>query len=159
MVSSVVHPWYVLWLLPFLTLYPLWSGIVWTYVVGFTYVVLIRYTREHVWQLHWSVPIIEYAVVFSLLTKELLRGFKQNGIGTVTAFGTDFAPANARALNVAVIIPALNEEKAIARVLKDLPPHLVSDRIVVDNGSTDRTASVAREAGARVFVEPKRGYG
>jgi glycosyltransferase involved in cell wall biosynthesis len=62
-------------------------------------------------------------------------------------------------MDVAVIIPALNEEKAIGQVLAEIPRDLVSDVIVVDNGSSDATAAVARAAGARVVHEPRRGYG
>jgi rSAM/selenodomain-associated transferase 2/rSAM/selenodomain-associated transferase 1 len=59
---------------------------------------------------------------------------------------------------VAVVIPVLNEEKAIGRVMSAIPAW-VREVIVVDNGSTDRTAQVAREHGARVVTEPRRGYG
>lgn len=62
-------------------------------------------------------------------------------------------------MDVAVIIPALNEEEAIGQVLTEIPCDAVSDVIVVDNGSTDGTATVARAAGARVVGEPRRGYG
>lgn len=59
---------------------------------------------------------------------------------------------------IAVVIPALNEEDAIGQVLARLP--LPADcAVVVDNGSTDRTAAVAAAAGARVVREPRRGYG
>lgn len=59
---------------------------------------------------------------------------------------------------VAVVIPALNEERAIGRVVADVPGFV--DRVVVaDNGSTDQTAVVARSAGAIVVSEPERGYG
>lgn len=60
---------------------------------------------------------------------------------------------------VTVIIPALNEEKSIGSVLNAIPRNLVNEIIVVDNGSTDRTADVARHCGARVVLEPARGYG
>jgi glycosyltransferase involved in cell wall biosynthesis len=61
--------------------------------------------------------------------------------------------------NVSVIIPALNEEEPIAEVVREcLVTGLPNDLIVVDNGSTDRTAERAREAGARVVTAP-RGYG
>ena len=61
--------------------------------------------------------------------------------------------------NVSVIIPALNEEEPIAGVVREcLATGLPNDLIVVDNGSTDRTAQHAREAGARVVTAP-RGYG
>ena len=59
---------------------------------------------------------------------------------------------------IAVVIPAVDEEEAIGLVLAEIPP-VVSEVIVVDNGSRDRTAEVARGAGARVVREPRRGYG
>ena len=62
-------------------------------------------------------------------------------------------------MRVAIIIPALNEEEAVAHVLADVPRDLVHQVIVVDNGSTDRTAEMARAAGARVVREERRGYG
>lgn len=59
---------------------------------------------------------------------------------------------------VVVIIPALNEERALGRVIGDIPAWV--DRVVVgDNGSTDQTAEVSRLAGAIVVAEPERGYG
>lgn len=63
-----------------------------------------------------------------------------------------------RTLEVAVIIPALNEEHAIGRVLNAIPDW-VSRVVVVDNGSTDHTAAVARQGGAKVVHAPRRGYG
>src|SRR5258707_1958393 len=60
---------------------------------------------------------------------------------------------------VSVIVAALNEEDAIAQVIRAVPRNIADEIIVVDNGSTDRTAEVARTAGARVVHEPNRGYG
>jgi glycosyltransferase involved in cell wall biosynthesis len=62
-------------------------------------------------------------------------------------------------MNLALIIPALNEEGNVGRTIKQLPPELVSQLIVVDNGSTDATADRAKEAGAELVHEPRRGYG
>ena len=63
-------------------------------------------------------------------------------------------------MNVSVIIPALNEEEPIVGVVRALAATKVPDEIiVVDNGSTDRTAARACAAGARVITEPRRGYG
>ena len=59
---------------------------------------------------------------------------------------------------IAVIIPVLNEEQAIGKVVSAIPDWIDS-LIVVDNGSTDRTVEVARSSGARVLFEPRRGYG
>ena len=61
-------------------------------------------------------------------------------------------------LPVAVIIPAVNEELSIGKVLRDIPSH-VRYVIVADNGSTDGTARAAGDLGARVVSEPRRGYG
>ena len=60
---------------------------------------------------------------------------------------------------VAIVIPALNEEAAIQQLLAELPRDFAQWIIVVDNGSTDATASVAHMAGAIVASEPVRGYG
>lgn len=59
----------------------------------------------------------------------------------------------------ALIIPALNEAESIGRQLGEIPPGLVGQTIVVDNGSTDQTGEVAKNAGAEVVLEPRRGYG
>ena len=60
----------------------------------------------------------------------------------------------------AVIIPALDEEASLPLVLADLERlGLLGSTIVVDNGSRDATARIAREGGAHVAEEPRRGYG
>ena len=59
---------------------------------------------------------------------------------------------------IAVVIPALNEERSIGKVVTDIPDW-VDDIVVVDNGSTDRTVEAAAESGARVVHEPVSGYG
>lgn len=60
---------------------------------------------------------------------------------------------------VAVVIPTLDEEAAIAGVIALIPPGVVDDIIVADSASTDRTVERARAAGARVICESRRGYG
>jgi glycosyltransferase involved in cell wall biosynthesis len=60
---------------------------------------------------------------------------------------------------VSVVIPALNEAENIGAVVREMPWNLIRECIVVDNGSTDATASEAIAAGARVVAAPQRGYG
>jgi len=67
--------------------------------------------------------------------------------------------SNAHAPSVALIIPALDEELALGNLLDALPRGVFARVIVADNGSTDRTAAVARAHGAEVVSEPRRGYG
>ena len=72
--------------------------------------------------------------------------------------------SDSQAPEVSVVIPCLNEESGIARVVEDARAGLEAagiegEIIVVDNASEDRSAELAREAGATVVYEPRRGYG
>jgi glycosyltransferase involved in cell wall biosynthesis len=60
--------------------------------------------------------------------------------------------------SITVVIPCLNEEQGVERILRQMP-EFVDEVIVVDNGSTDRSAEVARSLGAQVIQEEVRGYG
>jgi glycosyltransferase involved in cell wall biosynthesis len=57
-----------------------------------------------------------------------------------------------------VIIPAFNESQSIGKVITDIPS-LVHEIIVIDNVSTDDTGKIAKENGATVFRENRKGYG
>ena len=63
-----------------------------------------------------------------------------------------------KGLSIGVVIPALDEERAIARVIGDIPAW-VDEIVVADNCSRDRTAEIAEQAGAKVVHERERGYG
>lgn len=58
---------------------------------------------------------------------------------------------------VTVLIPALNEEASLPMVLRQLPSTV--SVVVIDNGSTDNTATVAKNMGATLISEGQRGYG
>jgi glycosyltransferase involved in cell wall biosynthesis len=97
-----------------------------------------------------SLVKAELAATEKNKTAEILEDVR----ASATAKGREFAQPR-----VSLIIPALNEEKSIGSVLNDVPADLVDEVLVVDNGSTDRTASIAEFFGARVVSEPRRGYG
>jgi glycosyltransferase involved in cell wall biosynthesis len=59
---------------------------------------------------------------------------------------------------ITVVIPCLNEEEGIQKVLARIPS-LVDEVLVVDNNSTDNTAAISSAMGARVILEKVRGYG
>lgn len=59
---------------------------------------------------------------------------------------------------IKVIIPAYNEADSIANVINDIPD-IVNEVIVVSNNSTDATETNAKNAGATVLQEPRKGYG
>ena len=60
---------------------------------------------------------------------------------------------------ISVVIPAFNEENAIANVLKEIPREWVDEIVVVDNNSSDKTQETARRNGATVLTESTQGYG
>ena len=66
---------------------------------------------------------------------------------------------------VSIILPALNEATTISKVIDEIPQRALEQAgysievLVVDNGSTDQTAQIAQEKGARVITEPRRGKG
>ncbi len=60
---------------------------------------------------------------------------------------------------VCLVIPALNEAEVIGEVIRSIPSGLITEIIVVDNGSTDQTAAEAKLAGATVIRESRPGYG
>src|ERR1700719_4957998 len=62
-------------------------------------------------------------------------------------------------VRVSVVIPTYNEAQSIGLVLADIPAGMVEQVLVVDSDSTDGTAQIARELGAEVLHEPRRGYG
>ena len=62
-------------------------------------------------------------------------------------------------MRTAILIPARDEADALPRLLEALGPERVGQVVVVDNGSRDATADIARASGARVVREPLAGYG
>jgi len=62
-------------------------------------------------------------------------------------------------MRVALVIPVIDEGATIAGEVRAAPRDVIDEIIVVDGGSRDDTVARAREAGARVLIEPRSGYG
>src|SRR6201997_1282236 len=64
-------------------------------------------------------------------------------------------------MQLSVVIVTFNEETNIGRTLQSVQPLVCDGKgeiIVVDSGSTDRTVEIAKSYGAKVFVEPGKGF-
>jgi rSAM/selenodomain-associated transferase 1 len=93
---------------------------------------------------------------------EELAGMSKNEIAASTRrwlTGVDWHNQQTELLSTSLIIPALNEADCLGPLLAEVPTDQINQVIVVDNGSTDGTAEVAKKAGAFVVEEPRRGYG
>src|SRR5439155_12005131 len=83
---------------------------------------------------------------------------------TIESRTSSLADATATPVKVSVVIPCLNEEEniveCVTRARRTLQEHQIPGEVIVaDNASEDRSAELARGAGARVVHEPRRGYG
>ena len=143
--TAYVQPWYAIWLLPFLVVT---AAPAWLWLTG-TLPLLYVFGLEP-GPLPWWVRAAIYGPFLALSLAWLRR--------TRRAEPTAVSQLPGR-VRVAAVIPALNEAEALPRLLSEFPPGAVDDVIVVDGGSTDGTAAAARAGGARVVLEPRRGYG
>jgi hypothetical protein len=142
--TAFLQPWYALWLLPFLvvTAAPAWLWL--TGTLPLLYVFGLEGPPLPAW-----VRVAIYAPFVALAAFHLLRPRRPE-------------PATLRRAaspRVAVVIPALNEVEALPGVLREIPGGVADEVVVVDGGSTDGTREAAEARGARVVVEPRRGYG
>jgi Glycosyl transferase family 2 len=143
LVLGYVQPWHALWLLPFFTL-TLAPG--WFWLTG-TLPLLYLYGLERELP-EWVRPVIYGPLAIWVLWRIVATRKRSSPVPPIT-----------RRPRVAAVIPALDESEALPRVLREFPAGAVDEVIVVDGGSRDGTAEAAREAGARVVVENRRGYG
>lgn len=156
--APAVNSWYLLWLLPFAVgrkqIWPFAA----TVALPFSYLTGLNLNDPafDAFAVHPAARAAEWAI----LMLALLYDWQSDRRAQTAAESTPASPLSAP--KIAVIMPALNEEASVGGVVtgirKALPEYL-KQVIVVDNGCTDRTASVARAAGAIVAVEPERGYG
>lgn len=155
--APAVNSWYLLWLLPF----ALSRRDIWPYVASavlplsyLTGLNLDNYQLEE-FQVHPFAQYTEWMLIGSAMAFDIWRNRK-------SAQPKNQPQTPIKDPKVTVIIPALNEEATVGRTIagiKDAAPPGLNDIIVADNGSTDRTALEAKNAGALVVSQPERGYG
>lgn len=142
--SSLLQPWYALWLLPFLVVS---AGPAWLWLTG-TIPLLYVFGLQSGPLPSW-VRFVIYGPFIVLALRHVVRPPR--------ARLQQLTPVHAP--RVAAVIPVINEVEALPHLLREFVPGVVDEVIVVDGGSTDRTDHVAEAAGARVVLEPRRGYG
>lgn len=139
---SYVQPWHALWLLPFL---PLVRAPAWLWLTG-------TLPLLYVFGIDRALPPWVRAVVYGGFALLAVSSFVLRRRPSLVAQAPLARP------RVLAVIPALNEAASLPSVLREIPAG-VDEVVVVDGGSTDGTPALAEAAGAKVIVEPARGYG
>ncbi len=143
LVQDYLQPWYGLALLPLLALV---SAPGWLWLSGALPLLYLYNAGELP---AWVRPVL-FGPVFAAALVALARRRRPRAC-ELPAFG--------REPRVALVVPVLDEEKALPALLAEVPAGVVDEVIVVDGGSRDRTPALARAAGADVISEFRRGYG
>jgi hypothetical protein len=143
LVAGYVQPWHALALLPFLVVTPA-PG--WLWLTG---ALPLLYLFDDGALPAWVRPAV-YGPLAAWIAWRLLTPRLPSLVA--------LAPLPDRP-SVAAVIPALDEVDALPALLRELPAGIVDETLVVDGGSRDGTPDAARAQGARVVVEPRRGYG
>ncbi|SER58387.1 transferase 2, rSAM/selenodomain-associated [Nitrosomonas sp. Nm51] len=149
--SPVVHYWYILWIFPFIALYPSLSWLVLSLTSGVYFTSLYSVERGESWYLPvWAMWVMW--LPFLLVLAYELRFF--------ASFKRRPAARWQKPETLSVVIPALNESRQIKNCLLAVKSmqRQVDEIIVCDGGSSDQTAAIAKQLGARV-VSTQSGRG
>ena len=163
--SATQNPWYWTWSLPLVV----FASRPWLLVSGFALIYYLRFWFVNEFPqaiLHGGLNgqrFMDEVVVWvehgwPLLAVVLIGWLGRKRVRSINAPAAALPPA-ATPANVAVIIPSLNEEASLPSTITCLHELGLNRIRVVDNGSRDRTAGVARQCGTEVISEPRRGYG
>jgi hypothetical protein len=153
---SPSYPWYVLAVVPFIVLGG--GAPAWAMTLGAILLCkpVLLPANDLAWKTIATLPFVAAVAVRFLAARfPHIAGLQGPTCLEPERYG-GASPGNAV---VSVVIPCLDEEEPIAGVVREVLAQGVDEVIVVDNGSRDATAARAREAGARVVAEPRRGYG
>jgi Glycosyl transferase family 2 len=154
--APAVNAWYLLWLLPFaVTGRQVWPFAA-TVALPLSYLTGLNLGDESLppFEVHVAARLVEAGIILGAVGWDVWRARQ-----SASATSLSSAVAHPR---TAIIIPALNEEASVGGVVTGLVNAGIAGLtqiIVVDNGSNDQTANMARAAGAIVVYEPERGYG
>ena len=157
--ASAVNPWYIIWVLPFAIMgRQIWPFAA-TAALPLSYLTGLNLNSESIapFDVIWPARLAEIAILGGAIAWDAVRVRRKHKAPAPTVLANPMLTPK-----VAVIIPALNEEKAVGGVVKGLWDAQVpglENIMVVDNGSTDKTAHAAKQAGAMVVTERERGYG
>ena len=163
--SATQNPWYWTWALPLVV----FTSRPWLLVSGFALIYYVRFWFIYEFP-QANLPgglngqrFFDEVVVWvehgSPLLAVVVFGFLRRPQAKPVPAPNQPPPAPATPQNVVVVIPALNEEASLPGVVERLHELGLNRIRVVDNGCRDRTAEVARQCGAEVISEPRRGYG
>lgn len=150
------YAWYFLAVVPFIALaggVPAWAMTLGAFLL---YRPALLPANDLAWKTLATLPFVIAVAVRLLPSRLLTLRSDRSATARQTPGNTACEPFDTV---VSVIIPCLDEEEAIAGVVRDVLAQGVAEVIVVDNGSRDSTAARAQGAGARVISEPRRGYG
>ncbi len=157
--APAVNSWYMIWILPF----AINSRQIWPFVaasiIPLSYITGLTLDTETLRE--FEVHPIAWSIEAIAITAALFYDFinaRQNNNQTLLHSTAIDKP------KIAVIIPALNEAQSIGNVVQSIDKTLKdighnAHIIVVDNGSHDKTAQIASQAGAHIINESERGYG
>jgi hypothetical protein len=174
--SPTIHPWYLLWiavLLPWIGSRALFA---WTGSIAFSYLFLFPLGDQPPFDkgslLIRGLQLLPVGIGAWLdLRARHFGGMKQPSPLVTEVSGSSSRTTDGQVCaRIVLMMPALNEAEPLPLVLADLQQlqeefgqrqgkPLLDEVVVIDNGSTDRTREIAREAGATVLEQPERGYG
>jgi rSAM/selenodomain-associated transferase 2 len=140
-----LHPWYLILIVPFLTLFPSRAWLYLQAAVLFTFpVTALEYQTGGFQEIHW-LKLMEYLPFYGLLAWGIFR----SGYSYRDKYWE-------HAASISVVIPSLNEADLLGQGLQSLQNRTgLKEVIVADGGSTDETCDIALKAGALVVESPK----